>query len=82
MTEVILNDLRKHKDALRKLVFSDRSDKSFPYEKICVRPFTKKGETLFQLEQFKGPQVFHLNLSFDELCAWAETTVRSPAASL
>ncbi len=74
MTEVILNDLRKHKDALRKLVFSDRSDKSFPYEKVCVRPFTKKGETLFQLEQFKGPQVFHQNLSFDELCAWAETT--------
>ncbi len=74
MTEVILNDLRKHKDALRKLVFSDRSDKSFPYEKICVRPFSKKGETLFQLEQFKGPQVFHQNLSLDELCAWAETT--------
>jgi len=74
MIQVILDDLRQHRETLRKLVFSDRSNKSFQYEKICVRPFQKKGETLFQLEQFKGAQVFHQNLRFDDLCAWIQTT--------
>ena len=58
MTEVILNDLRKHKDALRKLVFSDRSDKSFPYEKICVRPFTKKVKPSFSSNSSRGRRCF------------------------
>ena len=73
MIQVILDDLQQLQDRLRRLVFSDRSDKTYLYEKICVRPFEKKGETLFQLEQFKGPQVFHQNLSFNELLHWVQT---------
>ena len=73
MTQLIHDDLQALQDRIRKLVFSDRTDKSFPYEKICVRPFLKGGKPCFQLEQFKGAQVFHANLSFTDLLQWIDT---------
>ena len=63
----ILNDLRELAPQLQKLTFSDRADPAFDYQKVCVRPFLKKGEVCYQLEQFKGAQVFHKNLNFPSL---------------
>ena len=70
----ILNDLRELAPQLQKLTFSDRADPAFDYQKVCVRPFLKKGEVCYQLEQFKGAQVFHKNLDFPSLLSWVETT--------
>ena len=70
----ILNDLRELAPQLQKLTFSDRADPAFDYQKVCVRPFFKKGEVCYQLEQFKGAQVFHKNLDFPSLLSWVETT--------
>jgi len=74
MTNTILRDLQTLREELEKLTFSDRTDPSFEYSKVCVRPFLSKGETRWQLEQFKGAQVFHRNLDFPALLTWVETT--------
>ena len=70
----ILNDLRELAPQLQKLTFSDRADPAYDYQKVCVRPFLKKGEVCYQLEQFKGAQVFHKNLDLPSLLSWVETT--------
>ena len=70
----ITEDLRALETQLQKLTFSDRADPAFEFQKVCVRPFLKKGEVCYQLEQFRGAQVFHKNLDFPALLCWVETT--------
>ena len=70
----ITNDLRALQTQLVKLTFSDRADPAYEFQKICVRPFLQKGALRFQLEQFRGAQVFHKNLDFSALLSWVETT--------
>ena len=70
----ITDDLRALQTQLVKLTFSDRADPAYEFQKICVRPFLQKGALRFQLEQFRGAQVFHKNLDFSALLSWVETT--------
>ena len=70
----ITEDLRALETQLQKLTFSDRADPAYDYQKVCVRPFSKKGAVCYQLEQYKGAQVFHRNLDFSALLDWVETT--------
>ena len=74
MTDTILRDLQTLRERVQKLTFSDRADPAFEFQKVCVRPYLAKGETRWQLEQFKGAQVFHKNLDFPALLSWVETT--------
>ena len=74
MTNTIVNDLQTLRERVQKLTFSDRADPSFEFQKVCVRPYLSKGETRWQLEQFKGAQVFHKNLDFPALLLWVENT--------
>ncbi len=70
----ITDDLRALQTQLQKLTFSDRADPAYEFQKVCVRPFLQKGGLRFQLEQFRGAQVFHKNLDFPALLEWVETT--------
>ena len=74
MTNTITDDLRSLGDRVQKLTFSDRADPAFDFQKVCVRPYLAKGETRWQLEQFRGAQVFHRNLDFPALLQWVEST--------
>ena len=69
----LANDITAYKDTLQKLIFSDRKEPHFAYAKVVIRPFLSKGETKWQLEQYKGTQVFHQNLDFDSMLHWVET---------
>ena len=70
MASVIEKDILEFKEKIIKIVFSEKKDKTFEFSKVSVRPFISKGETKWQLEQFKGAQVFHKNLSFEEFLSW------------
>ncbi|MBQ5968525.1 MAG: SAM-dependent methyltransferase [Clostridia bacterium] len=70
----ITDDLQSNLTSVQKLTFSDRKNAAFEFSKVVVRPFAARGETRWQLEQFKGAQVFHKNLSFPDLLSWVETT--------
>lgn len=74
MTNTITADLQTLGNRVQKLTFSDRADPSFDFRKVSVRPFVSKGETRWQLEQFRDAQVFHRNLDFPALLQWVETT--------
>ena len=60
MPSAIINDLTELSPKTKKLTFSEVKDKSFEFSKVTVRPFLSKGETLWQLEQFRGARGFHL----------------------
>ena len=53
-------------DTLREIIISNPKETG-DIKKIKIRPIRLKGELLFQVEEFKGKQVFHQNLSFDEI---------------
>lgn len=74
MNSVIENDVVSLENEIIKLTFSERKDPRFEFSKICARPFKSKGETKWQLERFKGAQVFHKNLSFEEFLVWLRET--------
>lgn len=48
---------------IKKIVFSDRLNGDF--SKIVLRPVEIKGQSMFQVESYKGTQVFHNNLPFE-----------------
>ena len=74
MSSVIEKDILALEDRIIKIVFSERKQKDFEFSKISVRPFLSKGKRMWQLEQFKGAQVFHKNLSLEQLLLWLEET--------
>lgn len=49
--------------------------KTNEYKKIVVRPVEIKGKKMWQAERFKGAQVFHLNLSNEELPTYFEREI-------
>lgn len=49
--------------------------KTSEYKKIVVRPVEIKGKKMWQAERFKGAQVFHLNLSCEELSTYFEREI-------
>ena len=51
------------------------AQKASEYKKIVVRPVEIKGKKMWQAERFKGAQVFHLNLSNEELPAYFEREI-------
>lgn len=78
MNSLIEKDLRSLESGIIKIVFSEKKQKDFEFSKVSVRPFLSKGKRMWQLEQFKGAQVFHRNLSFEQLLLWlAETGEKS-----
>lgn len=74
MDSVIEKDILELKEKIIKIVFSEKKNKDFEFSKISVRPFLSKGKTKWQLEQFKGAQVFHKNLSFEDFLFWLSNT--------
>ena len=59
--------LRYADEKLEQIVISKSKDASL--QKVKIRPVQIKGELCFQTEEFRGQQVFHKNLSVDELSA-------------
>ncbi len=74
MAFVIEKDILELKEKIIKIVFSEKKKKDFEFSKISARPFASKGETKWQLEQFRGAQVFHKNLSFEDFLFWLSDT--------
>ncbi len=74
MNQVIKKDLIALDGKIIKLVFSEKKDKNAEFDRVSVHPFSAKGETRWQLEQFRQKQVFHKNLSFEQLLLWIEET--------
>lgn len=70
MASVIEKDILELKEKTIKIVFSEKKNNDFEFSKISARPFLSKGKTKWQLEQFKGAQVFHKNLSFEDFLSW------------
>lgn len=74
MASVIEKDILDLKEKTIKIVFSEKKNNDFEFSKISARPFLSKGKTKWQLEQFKGAQVFHKNLSFEDFLSWLSDT--------
>lgn len=49
--------------------------KDCEYFRVVLRPVKIKNLLCFQAEKFKGTQVFHENINFDELSEWLEQNV-------
>lgn len=75
MNSVIARDISSLSGKIIRLVFSERKNAGFEFSKVNARPFAAKGgKTKWQLEQFKGAQVFHKNLEPEEFLSWVEET--------
>lgn len=89
MSHTIIEDIKQLNGKIKKIVLSDRKDKTFEYSKITVRFFQSKKGNFWQLEKQKGAQVFHENMteeaffefieasatqSFKQICLTAEGT--------
>lgn len=57
-------------EQMQQAVFSNSNDKE-AVQKAKLRPLLLRGELVFQMEEFKGKQVFHQNLSRDEALSHA-----------
>ncbi len=62
--------LRYADEELEQIVISKSKDASL--QKVKIRPVQIKGKLCFQTEEFRGQQVFHRNLSTEELSAQLE----------
>lgn len=51
---------------------SDASDGREPISKVKVRPVKKKEDVFYQIEEYRGKQVFHQNVDADGMIAKAE----------
>ena len=71
---IINEDILALKGKIKKLAFSDLKDKNYEYTKVTARPFETKKGNRWQLEKHKNNQVFHENLSEDDLLSWCEYT--------
>ena len=72
MNEITQLYTDKLNDTLREIIISNPKDKD-GVKKIKIRPIRLKRELLFQVEEFKGKQVFHQNLSFDDAVFYCTT---------
>lgn len=63
MNKIIL-DIKTNANILSKVVLSDGSTE---IKKVVVRPVLIKGDVLFQIERYKGTQVFHENVGLDNV---------------
>lgn len=57
--------LRYADEQLEQIIISKSKDASL--QKVKIRPVELKGELRFQVEEFRGAQVFHQNLTVEEL---------------
>ena len=62
--------LRYADEALEQIVISKSKDVSL--QKVKIRPVQIKDELRFQTEEFRGAQVFHKNMTVEELSAGLE----------
>lgn len=72
MNSSILNDINELNEKISKIVFSDKKEKDFEYNKIIAKPFLSKNIIKWQIEQHKNNQVFHKNMSLNEFFSWVE----------
>lgn len=72
MNSSILNDINELNEKISKIVFSDKKEKDFEYNKIIAKPFLSKNIIKWQIEQHKSNQVFHKNMSLNEFFSWVE----------
>lgn len=62
----ILRDINTNQDKLKKITLSDTE---IEVKKIVIRPIEIKGSRLFQVERYKGAQVFHENVGLASVLA-------------
>ncbi len=74
LSSVIEKDILSLEDSIIRIVFSEKKQSDVEFSKVSVRPFLSKGKRIWQLEQFKGNQVFHKNLNLEQLFSWIEQT--------
>ncbi len=60
--EKIFNYIKETKEVIRKIILSDSFSET---KKIIAHPIEIKGEQKWQIERFKGNQVFHQNVDFE-----------------
>ena len=60
--EKIFNYIKETKEAIRKIILSDSFSET---KKIIAHPIKIKGEQKWQIERFRGNQVFHQNVDFE-----------------
>lgn len=60
----LINYLKQNQNEISKIVLSDTVE---AVKKIIVRPILIKQQLKWQVESFKGAQVFHQNVEFDDL---------------
>ena len=62
--ENIRKVLLENEQSIRKIILSDTTDE---IKKQIIRPIVVKNANKWQIERYKGAQVFHENVSFDEV---------------
>lgn len=65
----------KNPSQILKITASNPLDKTCQYFRITLRQVQVGGKSCFQAEKFKDKQVFHENISLDDLAIWLQTNV-------
>ena len=65
----------KNPSQILKITASNPLDKTCQYFRITLRQVQVGGKSCFQAEKFKDKQVFHENISLDDLPIWLQTNV-------
>lgn len=73
---VICEDLKLLEGKVKKLSFSEKKKADGEFSKITARPVKGKKGIFWQLEKYKNNQVFHQNMSPEELLIWIENEVK------
>lgn len=76
MNYVICRDIEQLNGKIKKIVFSSKRNKDSDISKVTFRPFVSKKGEMWQMEQIKGTQAFHLNLTVEELLNSIDSELR------
>lgn len=71
----LFEEISLKRDAFLKAIISDKRDNFVEYSKMIIRPVKLRDGLKYQIERFKNNQVFHLNLSFDDLEAYFDDEI-------
>ncbi len=69
---MICEDLKLLEGKVKKLSFSEKKKSDAEFAKVTARPVKGKKGVFWQLEKYKNNQVFHQNLSDEEIFDWVE----------
>ncbi len=52
------------------VISQKRKNSEITYNKVVVKPFSKKGETVYQLSCYEDKKVYHKNLNHENMCSY------------